>query len=118
MAKKIQEAGKFNRHVQLMRRETTKDSFGQPSETWVPVATLWANILVRSGIRAGDELDKSDVIRQEFKSSIRIRWRTGIVPDMRIYHLVNGVTLVKYRILAVINDPEGVYIDLVCETVN
>ena len=118
MAKKIQEAGKFNRRVQLMQREKTKDSFGQPVETWVPVAFLWANIMVRSGIRAGDELDKSDVIRQQYKSSIRIRWRTGIVPDMRIHHLVNGVTLVKYRILSVINDPDGVYIDLVCETVN
>lgn len=99
--------GTLNRQVTIQRRDGGKDEYGQLTDTWVNVATVWASILHKSGL----ETVKSSVDISVVQTSVRIRYREDVTAAMRV---VYGNTL--YDIRAVMPDVAGrEYCDLVCQ---
>lgn len=99
------EAGKLNSRITLRRRTTGRDAAGQPLNTWLTVAPVWANIKYLTGTAA----IKADRAGGVAGVSIRIRWRADVSTGM---HAAFGATV--YEIKAVL--PQGKeWLDLVCE---
>lgn len=94
--------------ITIQRPGTSQDEAGEPVESWVPVATVWATIRHVNGlatIRSGADVSV-------VKASIRINWRTDVDDSMRVVH---GATV--YDIEAVLPDVAGrKHVDLVCQT--
>lgn len=103
------QAADLDQRVTLRTRAAGQDAIGQPVLTWTDVATVWANVRYNSGaesIKAG--ADTSVV-----KASIRIRYRAGVLADMRAVH---GTEV--FEIKAVLPAKRKGYVDLVCEVIN
>jgi len=100
--------GDFNRRATLQAPQDGRDEEGQQLPQWVDVApSLPCNIVANTGraqIVAGGDVSL-------VRASIRIRWRTGVVPGMRIVH-AGSIFMIK----AVLPDyATRRYVDLVCE---
>ena len=103
------QAGRLNRRCVLQSPSTATDELGQPIPGWTDVATVWADIRLKSGL----ESIKAGAPVSTVQASIRIRYRAGINAGMRVVH-----NLQVYEILAVQPDVGGrEYVDLVCEVV-
>jgi SPP1 family predicted phage head-tail adaptor len=99
-------AADLNQRVNIEQRTSSQDELGQPIESWVLVAAVWASVKHQSGLSA----IKGDADVSTVKASIRIRYRTGIDAGMRV---VCGSDI--YDIRAILpNRVEG-FSDLVCE---
>lgn len=106
----MMQAGLLNRRVTLQAPGTTQDELGQPIPGWTDVATLWADIRMKSGL----ESIKAGAPVSVVQASIRVRYRAGITAGMRVVH-----NLQAFNIVAVLPDVGGrEYVDLVCELVN
>lgn len=102
--------GRFNRRVKIQRLASTQDGLGQVTNTWVDVATVWADIRFGKGI----EQIEADSPTSFAKVSVRIRYREGITAGMRVVH-----NLVNHNILAVLPDAaRRQYVDLACEVIS
>ena len=103
------QAGRLNRRCILQAPGTTQDELGQPIPGWTDVATLWADIRMKSGLEA----IKAGASVSVVQASIRVRYRAGITAGMRVVH-----NLTNYNITAVMPDVGGrEYVDLVAEVV-
>ena len=103
------QAGRLNRRCTLQQPGTTTDELGQPIPGWTDVATVWADIRMKSGL----ESIKAGASVSTAQASIRIRYRAGITAGMRVVH-----NLVAYEILAVQPDVGGrEFVDLICQVV-
>lgn len=100
--------GRLNRRIVIQQRLATENELGERVSGWQIVATVWANIINKSGLETvRNEMDMSVV-----SASIRIRYRTDINAGMRV---LDGSTV--YDIQAVLLDRTGKqYVDLVCQT--
>ena len=106
----MMQAGRLNRRCLLQRPSTATDPLGQPIPGWTDVATVWADIRMKSGLEA----IKAGASVSVVQASIRIRYRAGINAGMRVVH-----NLQVYEILAVQPDVVGrEYVDLVCQVVS
>jgi SPP1 family predicted phage head-tail adaptor len=106
----MMQAGRLNRRCTLQQPGTTTDELGQPIPGWTDVATLWADIRMKSGLEA----IKAGASVSVVQASIRVRYRAGITAGMRVVH-----NLVAYEIKAVMPDVGGrEYVDLVAEVVS
>lgn len=104
------QAGRLNRRVTLQAPGTAQDELGQPIPGWTDVATLWADIRMKSGLEA----IKAGAPVSTVQASIRVRYRAGITAGMRVVH-----NLAAYNIIAPLPDVSGRgYIDLACEQVS
>jgi len=104
------QAGRLNRRCLLQSPSTATDELGQPIPGWTDVATVWADIRMKSGL----ESIKAGAPVSVVQASVRIRYRTGINAGMRV--LVDSV---PYEVLAVQPDVGGrEYVDLVCQVVS
>lgn len=104
------QAGRLNRRCTLQTPSTAQDELGQPIPGWTDVATVWADIRMRSGL----ESVKAGAVVSTVQASVRIRYRSGVTAGMRLIH-----NLQVYEILAVQPDVGGrEYVDLVCQIVN
>ena len=104
------QAGRLNRRCVLQAPGTTQDELGQPIPGWTDVATLWADIRMKSGL----ESIKAGASVSTVQASIRIRYRAGVNAGMRVVH-----NLVAYEIKAVMPDVGGrEFVDLVAEVVS
>lgn len=104
------QAGRLNRRCVIQTPSTTTDELGQPIPGWTDVATVWADIRLRSGL----ESIKAGAPVSVVQASIRIRYRAGVNAGMRVVH-----NLQAFNIVAVMPDVGGRgYVDLVCEVVN
>lgn len=104
------QAGLLNRCVTLQAPGTTQDELGQPIPGWTDVATVWADIRMKSGL----ESIKAGASVSVVQASIRVRYKAGITAGMRVVH-----NLQAFNIVAVLPDVGGrEYVDLVCEVVN
>ena len=102
------QAGQLASRITLQRRTTATDTLNQPLDTWVTVATVWANIRYQSGTAA----IKADREASVNRVSIRIRFRTDVVDAM---HATFGTTVFLIRAV----NPQGrEWLDLVCEVVS
>ena len=103
------QAGRLNRRCQLQSPSQSVDELGQPIPGWTAVATVWADIRMKSGL----ESIKAGAPVSVVQASIRVRYRAGITAGMRVVH-----NLQVYEILAVQPDVGGrEYVDLVAEVV-
>ena len=103
------QAGRLNRRCTLQQPGTTPDELGQPIPGWTDVATLWADIRMKSGLEA----IKAGATVSVVQASIRVRYRAGITAGMRVVH-----NLTNYNITAVMPDVGGrEFVDLVAEVV-
>lgn len=106
----MMQAGRLNRRVTLQAPGTAEDELGQPIPGWTDVATLWADIRMKSGL----ESIKAGAPVSVVQASIRVRYRAGITAGMRVVH-----NLVAYEIKAVMPDVSGrEFLDLACEVVS
>ena len=104
------QAGRLNRRCTLQSPSQSVDALGQPIPGWTDVATVWADIRMKSGL----ESIKAGASVSVVQASIRIRYRAGINAGMRVVH-----NLQVYEILAVQPDVGGrEYVDLVCQVVS
>lgn len=103
------QAGRLNRRCVLQTPSTATDEIGQPIPGWTDVATVWADIRMKSGLEA----IKAGAVVSTVQASIRIRYRADVNAGMRVVH-----NLVAYDIKAVMPDVSGrVFLDLACEQV-
>ena len=103
------QAGSLSTQVTIQAPGTAVDELGQPIPGWTDVATVWADIRMKSGLEA----IKAGAVVSTVQASIRIRYRAGINAGMRIVH-----NLTAYNITAVQPDVGGrEFVDLVCEVV-
>ena len=103
------QAGRLNTRCTLQQPGTTADELGQPIPGWTDVATVWADIRMKSGLEA----IKAGAPVSVVQASIRVRYRTGITAGMRVVH-----NLQAYNITAVMPDVGGrEFVDLVAEVV-
>lgn len=103
------QAGRLNRRCVIQQPGTATDELGQPITGWTDLATVWADIRMKSGLEA----IKAGAQVSTVQASIRIRYRQDVSAGMRVVH-----NLVAYDIKAVMPDVSGrEYLDLVCEVV-
>lgn len=100
--------GELRHRVSLQTKTITKAE-GIPQENWTTVATVWAAIADLSG----KEYFQAASVQSEVTSRIRIRYRPGITPAMRVFY---GSRL--FTILSVIDkDERHREIELMCKEV-
>ena len=103
------QAGRLSSRCTLQSPSQSVDELGQPIPGWTDVATLWADIRMKSGL----ESIKAGASVSVVQASIRVRYRSGITAGMRIV-----CNLVVYEIKAVMPDVGGrEFVDLVAEVV-
>ena len=106
----MMQAGRLSTRCTLQQPGTATDELGQPIPGWTDVATVWADIRMKSGLEA----IKAGAPVSTVQASIRIRYRAGVNAGMRVVH-----NLTAYEILAVQPDVGGrEYVDLVCQVVS
>lgn len=99
-------AGKLNRRITLSGLIAGSDALGQPLQSWVDFATLWADVRFVSGIetiKAGREISTS-------RASVRIRRRGNVSRQMRVR--IGGV---EYEIVDVVPSVDRAWLTLICE---
>ena len=72
--------GELRHRVTLQKKEITEDDLKQQTENWMDVAAVWAAIepLI------GREYFAAQQVNAEVSARITIRYRKGIIPDMRV----------------------------------
>ena len=71
--------GALRHRLILEAPERTDDNGGGVTQTWSEIATLWASIKPLGGL----ELFEKDRLTGRLTHEIRIRYRTGVRPEMR-----------------------------------
>ena len=85
-------AGTLTKRVTLEASTNTPDPYGEPGQTWGPVATVWAGIDPVSG----REIELAKSYAPTVTLRVTIRYRPGGTPSMRVRYgdrlfYVNGV---------------------------
>lgn len=104
-------AGTLKDRITMQRHNQDKDEWGTPipgTEAWIDVATVWADVLHKSGLGT----IKADAEVSIVRASIRIRRRAGVDAAMRVLF---GSSV--YSIEAVLPGPTREYMDLVCKLI-
>lgn len=100
--------GEMRQRVTLQTRTVTRVE-GIPEESWATVATVWAAV---SDI-SGKEYFQAQAVQSEVTTRIKIRYRTGITPSMRVLY---GSRV--FQILSVIDkDERHRVMELMCKEV-
>ena len=100
--------GQMRQRIALQAKTITK-SEGIPLESWTTVAIVWAAV---SDI-SGKEYFQAGAMQSEVTTRIKIRYRTGITPSMRVLY---GSRV--FQILSVIDkDERHRVIELMCKEV-
>ena len=98
--------GPLRQRVNIQARSATVDAFGQESETWATVATVWASVEPLSG----RELLAAQQVQGETTHRIRMRYQAGVTTSTRL--LFN---LRPFDVRSVINKNEaGAFLELLC----
>ena len=98
--------GPLRHRITIQARAAGMDDFGQESETWATVATVWASVEPLSG----RELLSAQQIQSDTSHRVRMRYRAGITTSHRV--LFN---LRPFNIRSVINRQElGEMLELLC----
>lgn len=106
-------AGLLRSPITIQARQSGQDAAGQPTGAWAAVCTTWADIVAPSG-RATAERVAADRSTAPVAYSVRIRWRAGITPAMRVLCSVQGSPLVLDIVQVVPDLARREYTDLVC----
>jgi len=108
IVKKRDLMGEMRQRIALQVKTITK-SEGIPLESWTTVATVWAAVADISG----KEYFQAQAVQSEVTTRIKIRYKTGITPSMRLLY---GSRV--FHILSVIDKGEWHrLIELMCKEV-
>lgn len=95
--------GSLNRRVRLQARVTTQDAFGEPTQTWNTIATVWAAIEPLSG----RELELAQKIASEVTHKITVRYQAAFT-DTRVMASYRALYRSRiFNIQAVLNEEEA-----------
>ena len=72
-------AGQLRQRVTIKDKSVAQNTYGEEVITWVDVVTVWAEV---EPLR-GREFMEGKQITAEVSTKIRIRYRSGITPEMR-----------------------------------
>lgn len=75
-------AGRMDKRVTLQAQTSTRNAIGEPVVAWADVATVWAAVEPLQG----REFWAQQQVQSEVTTRVRIRYRAGITPDMRVVH--------------------------------
>jgi SPP1 family predicted phage head-tail adaptor len=75
-------SGQLDRRVKLQTKGVTQDSYGGAVVTWSDTATVWAAVEPLQG----REFFGAQQIDSEITIRVRIRYRAGVVPAMRVLY--------------------------------
>lgn len=75
-------AGKLRQRVELQDRTVTQGSYGEAQVTYSTLDTVWAAVEPLQG----REFIEGQQLQAEVTTRIRIRYRDGIAPEMRVVH--------------------------------
>lgn len=89
--------GRLRRRLTLEAANRTPDGGGGAIETWAVIAQVWGDIRTKGG---GEAVD-ADALSGHISHEITLRYRTGVVPAMR---LASGSR--RFEIVAVIDIDE------------
>lgn len=102
-------AGKLRHSITIQRQHTATDAMGSASEDWVDVAS---GVAASIEPLSGRELYAAQQHHSEVTVRIRMRYRDGVLPSMRVLH--RGVA---YPILYPINPGmKNAELQLMCAT--
>jgi len=73
-------AGKLRHRVTIQKLEEVDDGYGGVTSTWKDMATVWSSVEPLKG----RELYAAQQVKAELTHRIRIRYMSGIKPEMRI----------------------------------
>ncbi|WP_442965062.1 phage head closure protein [Pseudomonas sp. JS3066] len=73
-------AGKLRHRITFQARQLGADDFGQPSQSWLEIATVWASVEPISG----RELLAAQQVHGETTHRIRCRYLEGITSSARV----------------------------------
>ena len=71
--------GDLRKRVQLQRRSTSRDAYGQQLTTWSTILTTWAAIEPVSGA----QLERARSIYSQTSHRVTVRWRP-LLADVRV----------------------------------
>lgn len=93
------QTGRLRERVTIQQESVTRDGSGEQLKSWTEVATVWA--AVTPGASSERFLASAGQRVAEVTHTVRIRYRAGITPKMRL--------LWETRILEIISvvDPDG-----------
>lgn len=101
--------GKLKHRVTILQLAAGADAIGQPTQNWITLAMVWANVRNLSGV----ESIKAGAQTAVAQASVRLRYRTDVTTAMRVVH---GATV--YEITAVLPDEERRdHVDLACKAI-
>lgn len=99
----------MNHRIQLLKRISTKDAAGQPTDGWSEVASVWADVRFQTGAEVLRANAETSIVRV----SIRIRARADVDNSLTARYL--GV---DYDIKTALPDSaDRQFMFLVCESV-
>lgn len=114
-------AGALRHRVRIEARDAGLDTLGQPNGAWSEVATVWASVgdqQSRESVAAVGARESHAMVNQVM-TSIRLRYRGGIVPEMRVVDVCSSSAGCNGRTfdIAGVRDPDGRRRDLVLDAV-
>jgi SPP1 family predicted phage head-tail adaptor len=74
--------GIYKHRIVFQTLTTVKDGYGQPTDQWTNYKSAWADI---SPV-VGREYFAVETINNEISHKIRLRYTSGILPEMRILY--------------------------------
>ena len=84
-------AGWLRHRLVIQSKSYTPNAYGEPVETWTTTATVWGSV---EPLR-GTEYLTGRTIAEVVTTKIRIRYRSGIAPEMRVTYDIESVVEVK-----------------------
>ena len=100
-------AGELDKKITIQYKTKTRNTFGEEVIAWATFAAVWAGIKQMHG----KELYASQQFHAESNYLVKIRYRKGVLPTMRVLY---GAKI--FDILYVKNvDEENVVMELLCK---
>ncbi len=72
--------GKLRHRITIQEKVTVPDGYGGVTSTWKDMATVWSSVEPLKG----RELYAAQQVKTELSHRVRIRYMSGIKPEMRI----------------------------------
>jgi SPP1 family predicted phage head-tail adaptor len=96
-------SGDLNRRVTLQQRSTSQDSFGERSQTWLDVMTVWAAIEPLSG----RELELAQKLSSEVTHRLTVRYQSSLTDTRAVAGMRALYKSRIFNIQAAMNEDEA-----------
>lgn len=80
-------SGRLRHRLSIQRRDPGTDALGQPVDSWGEHVEVWGQI---DDLRGRQYIESRETTVNEVTTQIRIRYRTDIVPEMRVIELCHA----------------------------